>query len=89
VTATSPSNGRATVRWTRPTNTGGSALTSQTVVAYRVSTGARTTYTVSATATSLTISNLARRTQYQFAVIATNVAGSSPESARSASVTIR
>ena len=77
------------MRWTRPTNTGGSALTSQTVVAYRVSTGARTTYTVSATATSFTISNLTRRVQYQFAVIASNTAGSSPESTRSAAVTIR
>lgn len=89
VTATSPSNGRATVRWTLSTNNGGSPITSQTVVAYRISgTPQRTTYTVSATATTVTLS-LTRRAQYQFAVIANNAAGPSIESGRSGTVTIR
>jgi hypothetical protein len=59
------------------------------VVAYRISgTPQRTTFTVSATATTVTLS-LTRRAQYQFAVIATNAAGSSAESVRSGTVTIR
>ena len=89
VSGTSPSNGRATVRWALSSNNGGSAITSQTVVAYRISgTPQRTTFTVSATATTVTLS-LTRRAQYQFAVIATNAAGSSAESVRSGTVTIR
>jgi subtilisin family serine protease len=74
----------ATVSWTQ--GNGGSPLTAQTI---RVYSGKRVigTASVSGAATSATVSGLQAGKGYSFTVIATNVVGSSRESAMSNSVT--
>lgn len=75
----------ATVSWTQGPN-GGSALTGQHVHVYsgtqKVFTGA-----LSATATSVKITGLRAGSSYSFTVTATNAVGTSPESARSNTIT--
>jgi hypothetical protein len=83
-----PGNASATVRWTAPAVTGGSPITGYTVKAYvgTATTPARTV-TVAAASTSTVVSALTNGTAYTFTVAAVTAAGTSPESARSASVT--
>ncbi|GEO97372.1 S8 family serine peptidase [Kocuria turfanensis] len=75
----------ATVSWTQGSD-GGSALTAQHLHVYsgtqRIFSGA-----VSATATEARITGLRAGASYSFAVTATNAVGTSPESARSNTVT--
>jgi hypothetical protein len=80
-----PGNGTATVSWTAPSN-GGSPIISYTVTPYIGST-AQTITTVTAPATSTTISGLTNGTTYTFTVAATNAIGTGPASAQSAGVT--
>jgi len=65
--------GGATVNWTAPSSDGGAPWTSYTVTASPG--GAHTS--VGAGTTSATVTGLASKTNYTFAVVATNVAGSS------------
>ncbi|GCD88207.1 hypothetical protein NLS1_02130 [Nocardioides sp. LS1] len=73
----------ATVSWTVPTDTGGSAITSYTVTA---SPGGATRTVPSAT-TSTTMSGLANGTPYTFRVAATNGTGTGAQSPASNAVT--
>jgi subtilisin family serine protease len=89
-----PTNVRATagkksasVSWTRASD-GGSPLTAQTVHIYR-GTSKVGAVTVSASATSVTLTGLTTKVAYSFSVTATNVVGTSAESARSNTITIR
>lgn len=89
---TSPSAGKATVRWTLGSN-GGSPLTAQVLRAYRVISGATSTtpsntWNLSTTSTGGTVSNLVRGATYRFEVTVTNAVGST-KSALSAGVIIR
>jgi len=81
--AATAGNASATVRWTPPTNTGGSPITGYTVT----SAPGGVTATVGGSATSATVSGLTNGTAYTFTVTATNVAGTSPPSAPSTAVT--
>jgi hypothetical protein len=81
--AATAGDGQATVRWTAPASTGGSAITSYRVT---VSPGGRVV-TVPAPATTTTVAQLANGTPYTFVVAATNAIGTSPNSAASAPVT--
>jgi hypothetical protein len=80
-------NASATVRWTAPSNDGGSAVTGYQV---RVvdSTGAQmgALRPAGGTATSLVITGLTNGSSYRFQVAATNTAGTGPNSALSAVV---
>ena len=75
----------ATVSWT-PGNDGGSPLTGQTV---HIHSGTQRIFSgsLSAAATSVRITGLTPGARYSFSVVATNRVGSSPESARSNTVT--
>jgi hypothetical protein len=74
------SNGQVTVRWTDPSNNGGSAITGYTVT--NVTTNV--TYDLSANVTTKTITDLSNGTPYSFTVKAVNAAGSSVPSSVSA-----
>jgi hypothetical protein len=76
-------NATATVTWTTPTSTGGSAITGYTVTA---SPGGRTA-TVAGTGRTATVTGLTNGTAYTFTVRATNAVGTSAASAASAAVT--
>ena len=82
----SPGNASATVSWTAPSSNGGSPITSYIVTPYIGSTAQATT-TVSASATSATVSGLTNGTAYTFTVSATNANGTGPASSPSNSVT--
>ena len=81
-------NGVATVNWTAPSNTGGSAVTSYTVTPYIGST-AQTPVAVTGSppATSTTVTGLTNGTSYTFTVSATNATGTGPASSPSNAVT--
>ncbi|BCT76545.1 hypothetical protein SCMU_23870 [Sinomonas cyclohexanicum] len=86
VTATA-GNTSAIVGWTAPAN-GGAPITSYTVTPWTGGTAlAPTTVTGSPAPTTATVSGLANGTPYTFTVTAANVAGTSPASAPSNSVT--
>lgn len=76
----------ASVSWTQG-SIGGSALTSQTITIYQ-GTKAVGTVSVSATATSATISRLTAGVTYTFTVKATNAIGTSAESTKSNAVKV-
>ena len=78
--------GQATVNWTPPASDGGSAITSYKITPY-VGGNAQTPTTVSAPATSKTITGLTGGTTYTFTVTAINSVGPGQESAASNAVT--
>lgn len=80
-----PGNGSATVNWTVPAN-GGSPVTSYTVTPF-AGTTALAPVTVTAPATSATVTGLTNGTAYTFVVTATNAVGTSPASNPSNAVT--
>ncbi|WP_423494887.1 cell wall-binding repeat-containing protein [Microbacterium esteraromaticum] len=73
---------RATVAWSAPTSDGGAKVTKYTVTAQP---GGKTATTTGATKVDVT--GLANGTAYTFTVTATNAAGTSPASVKSAAVT--
>ncbi len=87
VTATA-ANGSATVSWTAPSNSGGSAISGYTVTPY-IGTTAQTPVTVNGNppATSTTVTGLTNGTSYTFTVSATNSSGTGPASTPSNAVT--
>ncbi len=78
--------GQATVNWNAPANDGGAAITSYKVTPY-IGANAQTPVTVSAPASSKTISGLSAGTAYTFTVAATNSVGTGADSSPSNSVT--
>ena len=74
------------MNWTAPANNGGSAITSYRVTPY-IGATAQTAVTVSAPATSKTITGLTGGTAYTFRVAAINAIGTGPDSAASEPVT--
>ncbi|MDQ1746891.1 MAG: trimeric autotransporter adhesin, partial [Frankiaceae bacterium] len=81
VTATR-GNASATVSWTAPASSGGSAITS-----YTVRSNAGQVATVDGSTLSTTVTGLTNGTSYTFTVTATNSAGTGPASAPSNAVT--
>jgi titin len=81
----SPGDGRVTVQWTAPANTGGSPVTGYTVTPYAGAT-AGTPVTVG-NVSSTVVSGLVNGTAYTFRVAAVNAVGTGAQSAASASVT--
>jgi hypothetical protein len=76
-----PGNAEATVSWTAPTDTGGSAITGYTVTG-----DPGGSCSVAGDVTECTITGLTNGTEYTFTVVATNDEGDSPPSIASASV---
>jgi titin len=87
VTATA-GNGLASVSWTAPTSTGGSAITGYVVTPYLNGTTAQTAQTFVSTATTEPVTGLINGSAYTFKVAATNGAGTGSQSTASASVTL-
>jgi hypothetical protein len=80
-------NASATVRWTAPSNDGGSAITGYLVrVVDSAGVQVGGLRPAAATATSLVVSGLTNGSSYQFQVAATNAVGTGPNSALSAVV---
>jgi large repetitive protein len=77
----------ATVSWTAPAGNGGSAITGYVVTPY-IAGVAQTARTFSSTATTETVTGLTPGTSYTFKVAAVNAAGTGPQSAASAAVTV-
>ena len=82
VTATAIDSTSATITWTAPVNSGGSAITGYTVRSNATQTCTTTT------ATSCVITGLVAGTAYTFTVDATNAIGTSAASTPSASLTL-
>ena len=81
-------NTTATLTWTAPTNTGGSAITGYQVrVANNAGTQVGALRPAGATATSLTVTGLTNGTTYRLQVAATNSAGTGANSTLSNAVT--
>jgi hypothetical protein len=78
--------GQATVNWTAPVNNGGASITSYRITPY-IGATAQTPVTVSASASSKTITGLTADSAYTFKVAAINSVGTGPDSAASNSVT--
>jgi Fibronectin type III domain len=83
-TAASTGTGQATVTWTPPADTGGSAITGYKVT----SLPAGGTATTSGTATSTAVNGLTTGATYSFTVTAINASGPGPASAPTAPVVI-
>jgi hypothetical protein len=84
----SAGNTTATVRWTAPTDDGGSGITGYSVkVLDSTNTQVGALRNATATATSLTVTGLTNGTTYRFQVAATNSAGTGAYSASSNAVT--
>jgi Ca2+-binding RTX toxin-like protein len=82
-----PGNASAIVRWTAPTNNGGSAITSYSVQVRTGNTVVRTVTGIPAASVSTTVTALTNGTAYNFRVIANNAVGASAPSAQSNVVT--
>jgi hypothetical protein len=78
----------AVVRWTAPSNDGGSAITGYTVTPY-LGAAAQTAFQVGASTTTTRVTGLANGTSYTFKVAATNAIGTGTASAASDAVTPR
>ena len=81
--------GMATVSWTAPAYEGSSPVDNFTVSVFGDDEAVGPTCTVAAPATSCDVPGLRNGTAYTFSVVASNAAGASPSSARSAAVTPR
>ncbi len=81
VSATSATNGKATVSWTAPVSTGGALPTGYTV------TSSPGSLTCSTASTSCIVTGLTNGVSYTFSVTATNAAGAGPASIPSLAVT--
>jgi predicted phage tail protein len=80
-------NGSATVTWRAPRQTGGSPITRYVVSVYQgTSTQVLRTVSVTAPATSVTVTGLANGTAYRFRVAAVNALGTGAQSNRSTAV---
>ena len=80
-------NASATVRWTAPTNIGGSAITGYSVRAYTGTGTVVFSTTAVGNVTSTVITGLTNGTAYTFDVRAVNLVGTGASSARSGAVT--
>jgi hypothetical protein len=82
-----PASGAATVTWTAPTNTNGSAITGYAVTTISGGVAVSTT-NFNTPATSVTVPGLNNQQIYGFAVAAINAAGTGPRSATSLAITV-
>ena len=80
-------NGTASVSWTAPTATNGSAITGYVVTPF-VGTVAQPARTFASTATTQSITGLTNGTTYTFKVAAKNANGTGPQSVGSTAVTV-
>jgi serine protease len=79
--------GTATATWTAPSSTGGSAITTYTVYIYQGSTLVKSV--AGPTTRTVTITGLTSKAVLNIKVSATNIAGEGPQSAASATATIK
>jgi len=86
VTAAGGTNGSATITWTAPLNSGGSAVTGYVVTPYVGST-TQASSSFKSPATTETVTGLAPGSDYSFAVSAVNVSGAGAPSGYSNTVT--